>query len=221
MSWLLVCGLEAERRRIDRRQPGVQIIAGGGQAERLAHQIGRHLTMSPSIVLSTGIAGALDPALQVGDVVIDGQARLASRLRAAWPRSVPGAIHGQDVIAATAVDKARLRAATAALAVDMESHVARAVAARYGVPFAALRVISDVADESLPPAALVGMKPDGGMALGAVLGSLARQPVQLPALIRTGINAGKAMRVLGRVHHALERSGVFGLDLREFPLDVG
>ena len=38
----------------------------------------------------------------------------------------------------------------------------------------------------LPPAALVAMKPDGGIALGRVLGSLLRHPLQVPALIRTG-----------------------------------
>ncbi|WP_231624924.1 phosphorylase [Novosphingobium sp. AAP93] len=165
-------------------------------------------------ILSIGIAGALDPALAVGDVAIDGEPELLQRLQAAWPDAKAGVIHGQDSIAATAEGKAALRRATGALTIDMESHVARAAAERQGVSFAAVRVISDTANDTLPPAALVGMKPDGGMALGAVLGSLAREPRQLPALIRTGINAGKAMRVLARVHHALERSGVFRLDLR-------
>jgi nucleoside phosphorylase len=57
--------------------------------------------------------------------------------------------------------KRALRAETGALAVDMESHVAARVAARRGLPFAVVRVISDSADEALPPAAQIGMKPDG------------------------------------------------------------
>ena len=46
----------------------------------------------------------------------------------------------------------------------------------------------------LPPAALVGMKPDGGMDLPAVLRSLLANPGQLPALIRTGLEAERGFR---------------------------
>ncbi len=87
-----------------------------------------------------------------------------------------------------------------------------------GVPI--LRTISDSADHALPPAALVGMKPDGGVALGAILASLARNPAQLPALIRTGREAGAAFSALRRALGALEALGIGGLDLREFTLDV-
>jgi len=83
-----------------------------------------------------------------------------------------------------------------------------------------VRVISDRADHALPPAALAGMRRDGGIALGAVLASLARSPSQLPALIRTGRDAQRALRALGRLHHVLRGGGVTGLDLRELALDV-
>ena len=118
-------------------------------------------------------------------------------------------------------EKARLYRETGALAVDMESHVASRIAARRGLPFAALRIISDAADMTLPPAALVGMRPDGGVASGAILRSLARHPGQLPALIRLGRDAGTAFRVLGGVHDALRRGGIGGLDPGQFPLDMG
>ena len=85
----------------------------------------------------------------------------------------------------------------------MESHVAARVAARHALPFMAIRAISDTASETLPPAALVGMNPDGSMALGSVLRSLARHPAQLPALIRTGRSAEAAFGVLGRVAAAI------------------
>jgi hypothetical protein len=94
----------------------------------------------------------------------------------------------------------------------MESHIAARVAARHGLPFAALRVISDAADTTLPPAALAGMRPDGGIAIGAVLASLVQNPAQLPALIRTARDAEKAFRTLGRVHDALRGLGIGRLD---------
>jgi hypothetical protein len=40
------------------------------------------------------------------------------------------------------------------------------------------------------------MRPDGGMALGPVLAALARDPGQLPGLIRAGLESERAFRVL-------------------------
>lgn len=51
------------------------------------------------------------------------------------------------------------------------------------------------------------MKPDGGVALGAILASLARNPAQLPALIRTGRDAGAAFEALGRACDLMEAQG--------------
>ena len=159
------------------------------------------------IILSCGIAGALAPTLEPGDVVIDGDAALLERLGQALPDAHRGGIAGSDTIAATVAQKRTLAERTGALAVDMESHVAARVAARHGLGFAALRVISDRAADDLPPAALVGMRPDGGMALGAVLASLARRPAQLPALIRTGQQADRAFSSLSRAFEAIVRAG--------------
>jgi hypothetical protein len=74
-------------------------------------------------------------------------------------------------------------------------------------------VISDRAEDDLPPAALVGMRPDGGMALGAVLASLARAPRQLPALIRTGRQADQAFRGLKSAFEAIIRARIDRLDM--------
>jgi adenosylhomocysteine nucleosidase len=178
------------------------------------------------MILSIGLAGALSPELTVGDVVIaslaadEGRGKLAERLHGLLPTARLGTIVGQDLPAATLADKQQLYAATGALAVDMESHVAARVAAAHGLPFAAIRAISDDAGRTLPPAALVGMKPDGGMALGAVLASLARAPAQLPALIRTGIDAERAFGALRGALDALEAGGIGRLDLGELGLDV-
>jgi hypothetical protein len=80
----------------------------------------------------------------------------------------------------------------------MESHVAAAVAARHGLPFAIARVVSDGAERSLPRAAQAGMAPDGRMDVGAVIKALAGRPWELPALIRVGAEAETAFRALGR-----------------------
>src|SRR5262249_40991559 len=80
-------------------------------------------------------------------------------------------------------------AQTGAAAVDTESHIAARIAAAHGVPFVACRVIIDAADKRLPPAALIGLRPDGTADVGAVFRSVVRQPSQLPALVRTALDA--------------------------------
>lgn len=190
------------------RDAALRVIAGGGDRERLEAALDRAAPAAHGII-SIGIAGALEPGLRPGDwVVADAvgevptdpgwAARLAEALGA-----TRGPIAGSDIMVVEAAGKAALRRATGALAVDMESHVAARVAVRHALPFAAARVISDAADRSLPPAARVGMRPDGGMDLPAVLRSLAADPSQLPALIRTGIEAERAFRALLRGHRRL------------------
>ena len=227
MTILVACGLTREAAIIAR--PGLVVVAGGGDAARLEREL-EAAAGGVSAVLSCGVAGALDPALRAGDVVVGdlhishrpGEGRgpvaaseriercpspqppsrlgpglrrgggLVEWLAAALPNAHPGTVVGADQIIASATEKAALHAHTGAIAVDMESHIAARVAARHNLPFAILRTISDSADHALPPAALVGMKPDGGVALGAILASLARNPAQLPALIRTGREAASA-----------------------------
>ena len=257
MSLLVACGLHREAAIIAR--PGVVVVAGGGDAARLEREL-EAAVAGATAILSCGVAGALDPALRAGDVVVGTlnhsrhpgpvpgstvpQNLRPEHARHGGPRDEPGVtekgtgrafigwlvrhlpeahagtIVGADTIIGSAAEKAALYAQTGAIAVDMESHIAARVAARHGLPFAILRTISDSADHALPPAALVGMNPDGSVALGAILKSLAKNPAQLPALLRTGRDAGAAFRNLGRALGALEAVGIGRLDLRELGLDM-
>ena len=67
-------------------------------------------------MISTGLCGALDPALRLGDVVVSGNAHIDSRAQFAR-----GAVHSIDHVAVTAAEKRTLRNQTGAVAVDMES----------------------------------------------------------------------------------------------------
>jgi hypothetical protein len=126
---------------------------------------------------------------------------------------------GSDTMIADAGAKAAAHAATGALAVDMESHIAAAVAQRHSLPFAVARVVSDAADRSLPKAAQAGMAADGSMDIVAVLKALAADPRQLPALMRVGAEAGKAFRELRRGRDFLG-PGLGRLDLVQHLLDM-
>ncbi|QYE34550.1 phosphorylase [Polymorphobacter sp. PAMC 29334] len=189
---LVATGLLREAKLIAR--DGVVVIAGGGDAARLERELSA-LAGQASAILSIGLAGALVGGLKPGDWVVEGKVA---------PFIVPpgarrGRITASERPVADAIAKRALYAATGAIAVDMESGVAARVAKRHRRRFAALRVISDSVEHGLPPAALLGMRPDGAMDLPAVLRSLWRQPGQLGALIRTGWAAERAFRALGRL----------------------
>ena len=213
MTLIIACGLKREARIFNRPGRDLIVVTGGGVAATLERDLDDKAALFPGIILSCGIAGALSPSLRPGDVVIDGNVLLVERLGQALPHAHRGGVLGNGAITATAAEKRILHERTGAIAVDMESHVAARVAVRKGLPFAALRVISDCADDDLPPAALVGMRPDGGMALGAVLASLARNPQQLSALIRTGRQADQAFRSLAQAFDAIIDAGIDRLGL--------
>nr|WP_218036756.1 phosphorylase [Sphingobium sp. EM0848] len=203
---IVACGLKREARLLDRPGRDLFVVAGGGDSARLEQELDDRAKAFPAIILSCGIAGALAPSLRSGDLVVDGDAGLVARLRQHLPHAISGEVFGSDAIIATARVKRDLAGRSNAIAADMESHVARRVAVRRQLPFVAIRAIADCADDDLPPAALVGMRPDGGLALGAVLLSLARRPGQLGALIRTGRQADRALRSLSQAFDILMRA---------------
>ena len=219
MTVLAVTGLAKEAEIVG--VADVVAVAGGGDAA-LADKLNA-LHGDIRGVISIGLAGALSPHLKVGDVVIADRVLTGAetwdchegwrvRLMSRLPQAHQGQIFGSDVIIEKPETKSGLHDATGALAVDMESQVAARFASAREVPFAVLRVISDDASHVLPPAALVAMKPDGGIALGRVLGSLLKRPTQVPALIRTARASNKAFAELLRCRDLLG-VGLAGTDL--------
>jgi hopanoid-associated phosphorylase len=185
--------------------PGVTVLCG--DADRLIDALESAIRGGCSGIISFGIAGGLAPALAPGHWVVASKVvsgigqfttdRLwAQRLLQRLPDAVHAAIFGVDAPVVEAATKHMLGERTRTVAVDMESHVAARVAAVHGLPFAACRVIIDPAHRTLPPAALVGLRPDGTPDAPAVLRSLMRHPRQLPALIQTALDARAARRAL-------------------------
>ena len=226
-SILVVSGLVQESRIA--AGPNLRPVVSGGSRAVLEQGL-RSLDPSQiAAVVSFGIAGALEPGFRVGEVVLaDGVQDAAERfeastaLRDGWMRhlrdiggvSRQGSIAGVDRPLLTPGDKIDLRQRTGAAAVDMESHLAAAFAARHGLPFGAIRVISDGADRALPPVAGTAMRPDGSVDVLGVMRSLARDPGQIPGLIATARDAAVAFRSLRRVRSLLGLSGgLLGLDL--------
>ncbi len=207
-----VTGLAREARIIAR--PEVITVVGGGDRGALEQRIGAAVSTGARRVLSIGICGALSPELRIGDCIVATEVVAGDQhlmADASWvkelltlvPGTQRGVLLGSDSIIAGHEEKERLHRATGAVAVDMESHVAARLAQAKGVPFAALRVVSDSQSQSLPPAALVAMLPNGKVNVPAVILSLVSRPAQIPALIRTAWEAEKAFRALSRYCRAL------------------
>jgi hopanoid-associated phosphorylase len=187
--------------------PGISVLCGS--AQRYIDKLESAVRAGGSGIISIGIAGGLAPGLSPGDwvvasgVVTDGiriptNNLWSQRLLDALPSATHADISGSDAPVVAQADKRSLHEADGTVAVDMESHIAARIAARYGVPFAACRVIIDPAERTLPPAALVGMRDDGRPDVLAVIRSLCQQPRQVFALLRVIADARAARTALFR-----------------------
>src|SRR5205823_5294736 len=104
---------------------------------------------SPELLYSVGYAGALDPALKVGDLLTPAQIINGSDGSRVHLSKGQGTLLSLNAVASVA-QKSRLRESYGAQAIDMEaSAVARAAEAR-GVDFRAIKVISDESHFEVP-----------------------------------------------------------------------
>jgi hopanoid-associated phosphorylase len=206
---LIVTGLVQEARIA--AGPGMVVICSSSDPKQLRALLTVFDPTTIRGVISFGVAGGLDPSLKPGDIVLatevvagddrwlaglslneDLIAGMALRRR----RIIRGGLAGAEEVVVAKARKAALWLQTGAAAVDMESHIAAAYAADAGLPFAALRVISDSAHRSLPSLAKTAIRPDGKVDLRKILSGVARNPSALSTLVSTGIDFNRALRSL-------------------------
>jgi adenosylhomocysteine nucleosidase len=159
-------------------------------------------------LLFTGVAGALDPELRVGDVVVADDAvqhdvdvtplgyepgrvpgeplawtadpalrdaaLAAARATVQEGRVVRGRIASGDAFVAEPARAAELRARFGAVCAEMEGAAAAQVCARWGVPWAVVRSISDTADAGASVDFRAFTRRAAARAEGVVRGVLAR-----------------------------------------------
>jgi adenosylhomocysteine nucleosidase len=176
------------------------------------------LSARTTMVLLAGLAGGLDPALRVGDVVVDGwppgeaadanPPPFPTGLTTATARSAAtssrlgrsatsvGRIVTSPVPLTTPAAKADLFRRTGAVAVDMEGDAVRRLAAAArggaGVPVVHVRAVSDAAGDAIDPAVLSLVDPVGRPRPLAVAAYVLRHPGRVPALARLGSAAATA-----------------------------
>lgn len=151
------------------------LVRSGVGGKRAAEALRRTADRFPlSQVLSIGFAGGLDPALQVGDLLIaDSVTKVSNPFKVsaedAPSRVIPAALVNQamvipcpegvtvcqgglltvdDVITQPA-DKKRLGGTHHALGVDMETYDLLEEAEKRGIPFLSVRAVTDAVDQEL------------------------------------------------------------------------
>jgi len=208
---LVVVGMAFEARIVSRL--GTRVVCGG-DGKTLEMDLTHAMAAGSSGLISFGVAGGIAPTLRPGTCVVasavidhdrvrPADARWAQRLARLIPGAVSGAILGVPEPIAQSRAKQALHARTGAIAIDMESHVVARTAAQHGVPFAAVRVVVDPVERTIPRSALAGSMPDGTISPLAVLRSLARNPADLPGLIRMTLDTRAARATLLRGRNLL------------------
>jgi len=142
-------------------------------------------------VVVVGVAGGVDPALGIGDVVVpervvdhaNGREHRPAPLGHATPR---GTIMTTDELF-TAPDVHAQLAAEGVVALDMETAAVAAVCERRGCPWSVFRAISDRNADQLVDEAILGLsRPDGRANLAALARYLLPRPWRARRLARLG-----------------------------------
>jgi nucleoside phosphorylase len=163
MSELLIaCALKKEETGLSRDLSAQHrlLVTGLGVDRTLRTLEKTFEERKPSCLVFTGMAGQLDPALELGDVVLPEEWELESGTR--FPvdgglverlRSLNWEVDGRGVTVSMPVvsrkKRLQLHQKTGARVCDMESAAAMMIAASYEIPCLAPKVVSDTADSGL------------------------------------------------------------------------
>lgn len=206
---LVVVGIVKEAKLAQGKD--ITLLVSGASPERLSEYLRNESVHDVRAVVSFGVAGGLHPELKAGDIIVpdaitkDDQVwftdstlteKFRKRLQAQGLNPFDGTIAGTDTVAVTPAEKAKQFERTGAKAVDMESHIAAAWAAENGVPFGAIRVISDSAHRALPMAALNALSAEGEVRIRPILTGVLKDLRQVRQLLHAGIDSRKAFNSL-------------------------
>ena len=214
----IVTGLHAEAALIRKLSPKTgtkPIVVCHGPGPDPARSAAKELiAQGVGGLISFGFAGGIDESIAAGKIVLASQIRdgrrdytkttdlwrEAVRQTVNWTTDpIEAPIAGVDEIVSEAADKTRLRYETGAIAADMESFSVGEVARDAGLPFIAIRAVSDPALQTLPVLALEAVDEKGRLKIWRVLFSLIRHPGQIGELRRLAKNTRAATSSLTEV----------------------
>jgi nucleoside phosphorylase len=150
-------------------------------------------------IIMAGLAGALDPQLKVGDIVVDQSSSWrGSKVthRKVW-------FHSVDHPVVTPEEKRELFGQTGASVVEMENQAVKKAAKAYGIPFLGIRAISDTAAEAIDPAVLDFVDPYGKVRMKSQVRGGARRPSLIKELRRLSRASTVAVEALAKAMHEI------------------
>ena len=156
----------------------------------------------PDAVISAGFCGALDPSLEIADIVIATVVQMESRRYTAQTVTCPrahrtGPVITIDYIASRSMEKRRLRD-SGSIAVEMEAAGVAGAAEVLGLPFYCIRTVTDLATEDMTNDFNAALRSDGHFdTMNILTGALRRPIVRVPELLRLRGRAVRAARSLG------------------------
>jgi len=104
----------------------------------------------------------------------------------------------------TPEEKRALASRTGAVAVDMESAAVAFTAEQAGLPFVAIRVISDTLDQTLPSSVLSAYDRSGHLKMWRLLRGLVQHPEELLGWVRLTTSLRKARKTLTGIARSTE-----------------
>jgi nucleoside phosphorylase len=192
------------------------VVQSGPGPTRAAAAAAQALGTGARLLVSFGLAGALDAAVAPGTVLaprrVVAEAGAPLAVSAPWHARVTALadefrfangdlLTVEAALESPAAKRAASRA-SGAVGVDMESAAIAAAAAKAGVPFVALRVVVDALDDALPRGAERWIDERGNRRLLPAVRALL-SPSQWRPLITLSRRFGIARRVLERLARAL------------------
>ena len=184
----------------------VLLAANGVGWSRAGAAVDAAVSFRPDAVVSTGFCGALDPGLNIADVVVATcvrkHARDAEDLEYKTHTGknacgTSGVICSIDHVAQTSEEKSRLRS-SGACAVEMEAAGVAERAKALGLPFYCVKAVTDFAGETMANDFNSALRSDGHFDRMLILRRSLRHPtVRLPELLRLRNRCVRAARALG------------------------
>jgi adenosylhomocysteine nucleosidase len=210
----IVVATTAEARSLTKHPlaSGGALLQISGIGAKRAHLAARTLLeKGATSLLSWGTAGGLIPGLSPGSLVLPKNVIAADgsvySVDAPWHETLCTHLKGKvklhedslaesTTLVASPAEKATLSQQTGAIAVDMESAAVAAVAQKVPVPFLAIRAVADPVGMTLPQNALAALDEFGKLRPLRLLKALAKNPVELFALVRLARNFRVAQSTL-------------------------
>jgi adenosylhomocysteine nucleosidase len=158
----------------------------------------------PDVCIASGLAGGLNEALRVADIIAAGRVRDSDgcridsdpRLLALAVRRGASAVNMYSSPIMLVSGEQKRRMSVVADAVDMESTVILGRSRRLGIPCIAIRAISDPATLDVPLDLNQTLTDSGRFSPVRMIAAVARRPRAVPGLVRLGFDGRRAAAAL-------------------------